>query len=69
MSVSFDVWSLIAFGVGFWILMDGLVFGLVPAFVRRMMLQMRDVSVDDLRMAGIASACIGAAIVYAVVSF
>lgn len=69
MSVTFDIWGLIAFGVGFWILMDGLIFGLMPALLRQMMLQMRDVSADDLRMAGLASACIGAVIVYVVVSF
>ncbi len=69
MTVDLDVWGLIAFGVGFWMLMDGLIFGLVPALIRRLILQMRDVSADDLRMAGLASACIGAAIVFAVVSF
>jgi len=69
MSVTFDIWSLIAFGIGFWILMDGLIFGLMPALVRQMMLQMRDVSADELRLAGLASACMGAAIVYVVVSF
>ena len=69
MSVTFDVWGLIAFGIGFWILMDGLIFGLMPALIRRMMLQIRDVSVDDLRMAGLVGACIGAAILFAAVSF
>jgi uncharacterized protein YjeT (DUF2065 family) len=69
MSITFDIWGLIAFGIGFWILMDGLIFGLMPALVRQMLLQMRDISADDLRIAGLASASIGAVIVYAVISF
>jgi len=68
-SVTFDIWSLIAFGIGFWMLADGLIVGLMPALMRRLMVQMRDMSVDEMRLAGLFCAALGAAITYFIVSF
>lgn len=69
MTLPLDIWSLIAFGIGFWMLMDGLIVGAVPALVRRLMMQMRDMSVDELRLAGLLCSALGAAIVFAILRF
>ena len=67
MSITLDLWGLIAFGIGVWILMDGLVFGLMPETMRRLMEHMRSATLDDLRQAGLISAAIGAVIVFMIV--
>ncbi len=67
MSITLDLWGLIVFGIGTWILMDGLVFGLMPETLRRLLDYMREATLDDLRQAGLISAAIGAVIVFMVV--
>lgn len=67
MSITLDLWGLIAFGIGVWILMDGLVFGFMPETMRRLMEHMRSATLDDLRQAGLISAAIGAVIVFMIV--
>jgi len=67
MVFTLDLWGLIAFGIGVWIMMDGLVFGFMPETMRRLMAQMRDISDDDLRQAGLISAALGLLIVFMIV--
>lgn len=62
-----DIWSLIVFGIGFWILMDGLVFGVMPQTLRRMLEAMRHLPSEDLRWAGLTTAAIGSVIVFLVI--
>ena len=69
MSFTLDIWELIAFGVGVWMIMDGLVFGLVPETMRRLSAMMRKARDDDLRQAGLISAAIGIVLVYLILSF
>lgn len=67
--ITLDLWGLIAFGIGVWVLMDGLVFGFMPETMRRLMEQMRRANEEDLRQAGLISAAIGAAIVFMIICF
>lgn len=67
MTFSLDIWSLIAFGIGFWMLVDGLIVGTMPDLMRRMMSQIRDTSIDELRFIGLVSAVLGAGIIYLIV--
>ena len=67
MTFTLDIWSLIAFGVGFWILMDGLTFGLMPRTMQRLLEMMRALPIDELKWAGLTSAVIGAVIVFFIV--
>lgn len=67
MTITLDIWGLIAFAVGAWMLMDGLVFGLIPQFMRRMIGQISVAGEDELRQAGLICAAIGAVIVFLVV--
>ena len=67
MTVTLDVWGLIAFGIGVWILMDGLVFGLMPETMRRLLAQLRAATTEDMRGAGLISAALGLLIVFMVV--
>lgn len=67
MSITLDLWGLIAFGIGVWILIDGLVFGFMPETMRRLMEQMRQAQTSDLQQAGLISAAIGAVIVFMIV--
>ena len=67
MSFTLDIWSLIAFGIGFWVLIDGLFFALIPRTMRGMMDVIRAIPEDELRWAGLTSAVIGAVIVFFVV--
>ena len=69
MIVTLDIWSLILFGIGFWMLMDGLIVGAMPALVRRLMMQARDMSVDELRLVGLVCAAIGLGIVFLITGF
>ena len=69
MSFTLDIWELIAFGVGVWMIMDGLVFGLVPETMRRLSAMMSKARDDDLRQAGLISAAIGIVLVYLILSF
>lgn len=69
MSFTLDIWELIAFGVGFWMIMDGLVFGMLPETLRRLSAMMSQADEDDLRQAGLISAVIGIVIVYLILSF
>lgn len=64
MSVTLDIWGLIAFGVGAWMIIDGLIFGFMPEIIRRLMGQMNTVSDTEIRQAGLFCAILGAAIVY-----
>ena len=67
MSITLDLWGLIAFAIGAWILMDGLVFGFMPETMTRLLEQMRQMKTDDLRQAGLISAAIGAVIVFMII--
>lgn len=67
MTITLDLWGMIAFGIGVWILMDGLVFGFMPETMRRLMEQMRQARTSDLQQAGLISAAIGAVIVFMIV--
>ncbi len=67
MIFSLDIWSLIAFGVGFWILMDGLCLGLIPETMQRILQAMKAIPEDELRWAGLTSAAIGAVIVFFII--
>jgi len=67
MTFNLDIWSLIAFGIGFWMLVDGLIVGTMPDLMRRMMSQIRDTSIDELRFIGLVSAVLGAGIIYLIV--
>ena len=63
MTFSLDIWSLIAFGIGFWMLVDGLIVGAMPELMRRVMSQVREASIDELRFIGLVSAVIGVGII------
>lgn len=67
MIVTLDIWGLIAFGVGAWMLIDGLVFGIMPDLMRRLMGQMRLVGDAEMRQAGLFCAVFGAAIVFLII--
>lgn len=67
MVFTLDIWQLITFGIGVWILIDGLVFGFLPETMSRLMEQMRQIMIEDLRMAGFMSAALGLLIVFIVV--
>ena len=67
MLITLDLWGLIAFGIGVWILIDGLVFGVMPETMARLLEQMRQAGTDDLRRAGLISAAIGAVIVFMII--
>lgn len=67
--MTLDFWGLIAFGIGAWLLMDGLVFGVMPETMRRLMAQVRQASDHELRQAGLISAAIGAVIVFMTIRF
>ena len=67
MTFNFDIWSLIAFGIGFWMLVDGLVVGAMPDLMRRIMSQIQDTSVDELRLIGLVCAALGMAVIYLIV--
>jgi len=69
MLITLDLWGLLAFGIGVWILIDGLVFGIMPETMSRLLEQMRQAGTDDLRQAGLISAAIGAVIVFMIVCF
>lgn len=64
MTVTLDIWGLIAFGVGAWMLIDGLVFGFLPVLMRRLMGQMQSANDTEMRQAGLVCAIFGAAIVF-----
>ena len=67
MSFTLDIWSLFAFGIGAWMLMDGLIFGVMPEITRRLMSQMHHVSDTEMRQAGLVCAVFGAAIIFLIV--
>ena len=69
MLITLDLWGLIAFGIGVWILIDGLVFGIMPETMSRLLEQMWQARTDYLRQAGLISAAIGAVIVFMIVCF
>lgn len=69
MTVAFDLWGLIVFGLGFWMMMDGLVFGVIPETMSRLMRQIQNATQQDLRNAGIVCLLAGAAIVFLSVRF
>ncbi len=64
MSVTLDIWGLLAFGVGAWMILDGLIFGFMPEIMRRLMGQMQTVTDTEMRQAGLFCAVFGAAIVF-----
>lgn len=47
--------------------MDGLVFGLMPETMRRLLAQLRGATIEDMRGAGLISAALGLLIVFMVV--
>ena len=61
--------ELILFGIGAWMLMDGLVFGLLPDFMRRMSEFLSNVDDSEIMRAGILTASAGAAIVFMTLRF
>lgn len=67
MIVTLDIWGLIAFGVGAWMLIDGLIFGFIPEIMRRLMQQMHLVGDAEMRQAGLFCAAFGAAIVFLII--
>lgn len=69
MSVTLDFAGLIVFGLGFWMFMDGLVFGVMPKTIRYILRQMEEVSDDDLRSTGLMCSAFGAGIVFLAIWF
>jgi len=69
MTIVLDLWGLIAFGIGTWILIDGLVFGFMPKTMARLLDQVRQAQTEDLRQAGLITAAIGAVIVFMIIGF
>ncbi|MEL7128035.1 MAG: DUF2065 family protein [Pseudomonadota bacterium] len=67
--MTLSVVELITFGIGVWLLMDGLVFGLMPDLLRRMSVWLRDVDDSEILRAGLISAALGAAIVFVALRF
>lgn len=61
--------ELALFGIGAWMLMDGLVFGLLPNFMRRMSEFLSGVDDGEIVRAGILTAGAGAAIVFMILRF
>lgn len=66
MLITLDLWGLIAFGIGVWMFMDGLVFGVMPKTMRHLLGTMRAARPEELQQAGLILALIGAAIVFMV---
>lgn len=69
MTLTLDLGGLIAFGIGFWLLMDGMIFGVMPEIMRRLLQQVSAQSDEELRHAGLICAMIGAGIVFLIVRF
>ncbi|MEO0883394.1 MAG: DUF2065 family protein [Pseudomonadota bacterium] len=61
--------ELLLFGVGAWMLMDGLVFGLLPDVMRRMSEFLANVEDGEIMRAGLLTASAGAAIVFMTLRF
>ncbi|MEM7662208.1 MAG: DUF2065 family protein [Pseudomonadota bacterium] len=61
--------ELLLFGIGAWMLMDGLVFGLLPDFMRRMSEFLTGVDDSEIMRAGLLTAAAGAAIVFMTLRF
>lgn len=61
--------ELITFGIGAWLLMDGLVFGLLPGLMKQLIAYLREADETDIVRAGLLAAAIGAGIVYVSVRF
>lgn len=61
--------ELILFGIGAWMLMDGLVFGLLPDMLRRMSELLTNVEDSEIMRAGLLTASAGAAIVFMILRF
>ncbi|MEM9668331.1 MAG: DUF2065 family protein [Pseudomonadota bacterium] len=61
--------ELILFGIGAWMLMDGIVFGLLPDFMRRMSEYLANVEDSEITRAGLLTAAAGAAIVFVTLRF
>lgn len=69
MVFTLDLFSLIAFGIGVWMLMDGLVFGFMPETFRRLCGMISKTSNDELRQVGLITALLGVVIVFLILSF
>jgi len=61
--------ELVTFGLGAWMLMDGLVFGLMPDLLRRMSAWLEQVDRTEIVRAGVITAAGGAIIVYVSLRF
>ena len=67
--MTLSVADLILFGIGAWMLMDGLVFGLMPDMMRRMTAFLDGAEDSDIIQAGMLAALLGAAIVFVSLRF
>ncbi len=61
--------ELVTFGIGAWMLMDGLVFGLLPDLLRRMSAWLASVDQIEIIRAGFLTAAGGAVIIYVSLRF
>lgn len=61
--------ELVTFGIGAWMLMDGLVFGLLPNLLRRMSAWLVSVDRAEIIRAGFLTAAGGAVIIYVSLRF